>query len=177
MVKQQKAYSTSGEGSHYRQDSPSEAAAAATDSAKHSDTDDEDLFAAEDEFLKGLPRVNVGALMLPPIWGFGHGMWVTVLYYPAWLFADNSFYSAYSDPSVLSIVLAAVVFATLTAVTIVFAIVSQPLAAHRAENRGVDRQTYLHREHRWAIGCVIGGVALLVAATLYNLLIRPSLGI
>ncbi len=131
----------------------------------------------EDEFLKGLPRFNVGAFFLPPIWGFGHGMWATVLFYPAWLFADNSFYSAFEDPSVLSVVLALIVLVTLTAATIIFAIVSQPFAAHRAEDMGVDRATYLRREHKWAIGCVIGGVALLIAATLYNLLIRPSLGI
>ncbi len=177
MDNQQETYSGSDKKDpSYRQDSVAEEAVAATGSAEHSD-DDENLFDAEDKFLEGLPRFNVGAFMLPPIWGFGHGMWVTVLFYPAWLFADNSFYSAYSDPSVLSIVLAAVVFVTLTVVTIVFAIVSQPLAAHRAENRGVDRQTYLRGEHRWAIGCVIGGIALLIAATLYNLLIRPSLGI
>ncbi len=138
-------------------------------------TDEEML--REDAFLKGLPRFNVAAFFLPPIWGFGHGMWATILFYPVWLFADDTFYSAYENPTTLSIILALIVLVSLTVATVIFAITSQPLAAHRAEDRGVDRATYLRRERGWAIGCVIGGVALLVAATVYNLTIRPTLGI
>ena len=44
-------------------------------------TDEE--IAREDEFLKGLPRFNIGAFLLPPIWGAAHGFWVTILFYPA----------------------------------------------------------------------------------------------
>lgn len=130
----------------------------------------------EEKFLKGLPRVNVGALFLPPIWGPGHGIWVTILFYPIWLFADNMFYAAYENPSAMSIALALIVFASLAAGTIAFAIVSQPFAAHRAERMGVDRATYLRRERGWAIGCVIAGVIMIVLATYYNLVIRPTVG-
>lgn len=130
----------------------------------------------EERFLEGLPRFNVGAFFLPPIWGPGHGMWVTILFYPIWLFADNMFYAAFENPSVMSIALALIVFVTLTAGTVAFAIVSQPFAAHRAERMGVDRETYLRREKRWTIGCVIGGAIMLVLATYYNLAIRPTLG-
>ncbi|WP_165055637.1 MULTISPECIES: viscotoxin-A3 [unclassified Adlercreutzia] len=130
----------------------------------------------EEKFLKGLPRFNVGAFFLPPIWGPAHGMWVSILFYPLWLFADNSFYAAYSNPSVLSITLALVVFVSLTVGTVVFAIVGQPFAAHRAERLGVSRETYLRREKMWAVGCVIAGVVMLALATYYNLVIRPTLG-
>lgn len=130
----------------------------------------------EEKFLKGLPRVNVGALFLPPIWGPGHGIWATILFYPIWLFADNMFYAAYENPSVMSVALALIVFVSLTAGTIAFAVVGQPFAAHRAERMGVDRATYLRRERGWAIGCVIAGVIMIVLATYYNLVIRPTVG-
>lgn len=131
---------------------------------------------SEERFMEGLPRFNVAAFLLPPIWGPAHGFWATILFYPLWLFADNMFYAAYESPSMLSVVLALVVLAALVAVTVAFAVVSQPLAAHRAEDRGVDRQAYLRRQRMWAIGCAVGGVVMLVLATYYNLVIRPTLG-
>lgn len=137
-------------------------------------TDEE--IAREEDFLRDVPRVNVGALFLPPIWGPAHGFWITILFYPLWLFADNTLYSAYSAPNALSIALAVVVLALLVAVTAVFSIVSQPLAAHRAAERGVSRKKYLARQRVWAIACVIAGCAMIAGATYYNLVIRPGLG-
>ena len=128
----------------------------------------------EDEFLKGLPRFNIGAFLLPPIWGPAHGIWVTILYYPIWLFVDNLFYATFEEPTVLAISLSVLAFVLLLGITIAFAIISQPFAAHRAEERGISRKDYLKRERAWAIGCAIGGVILLVLATSYNLLIRPG---
>ena len=127
----------------------------------------------EDKFLKGLPRFNIGAFLLPPIWGPAHGFWITILYYPAWLIADNLFYATYEDPTVLSVVLTILVAVALLGITIVFAIVSQPIAAHRAEDKGVSRETYLRRQRYWAIGCAIGAVVMLVLATVYNVNVRP----
>lgn len=137
-------------------------------------TDEE--IAREEEFLRGVPRVNIGALFLPPIWGPAHGFWITILFYPLWLFADNTFYAAYSAPSVLSVALAVVVLALLVAVTVVFSIVSQPMAAHRAAERGVGKEKYLARQRIWAVACVIVGCVMIAAATYYNLVIRAGAG-
>ena len=137
----------------------------------------DEQIAQEDEFLKGLPRINVGALFLPPIWGPAHGFWVTILFYPIWLFADNMFYAAWTERTPLAIVVALVVFATLTAGTVAFSIIAQPLAAHRAEVRGVDRRVYLRRQRVWAVVCVIAGLAMIAGATYYNLVVRPTLGL
>ena len=30
----------------------------------------EEQYAAEERLLQGVPRVNIGALFMPPIWGF-----------------------------------------------------------------------------------------------------------
>ena len=137
-------------------------------------TDEE--IAREEKFLKGIPRVNIGALFLPPIWGPAHGMWAAILFYPIWLFADNTFYAAFSAPSVLSVVFAVVVFVLLTAATVAFSIVSQPFAAHRAAEHGVSREKYRSRQRAWAVASVVVGCVMIAAATYYNLAIRPGLG-
>ena len=137
-------------------------------------TDEE--IAREEKFLKGVPRVNIGALFLPPIWGPAHGMWAAILFYPIWLFADNTFYTAFATPSVLSVVFAVIVFLLLTAATVAFSIVSQPFAAHRAAEHGISREKYLSRERIWAVVSVIVGCVMIAAATYYNLVLRPGGG-
>lgn len=132
--------------------------------------------AEEEAFLEGLPRFNVAAFLLPPIWGPAHGIWPTILFYPIWLFADNMFYAAYENPTVVSIALALVVLVSLAAGTAAFAVVSQPFAAHRAERMGVSRETYLRRQKWWVVGCAVAGVVMLALATYYNLVIRPTVG-
>ncbi|MEG0477282.1 MAG: viscotoxin-A3 [Raoultibacter sp.] len=130
----------------------------------------------EDAFLKGMPLLNIGALFLPPIWGPAHGMWATVLVYPIWLFADNAFYAAFTQRTVLSFVVAGVIFITLTLGTVVFARLAQPFAAHRAVANGKSKEDYLRAQRVWAVVCVVVGLAALAAATYYNLVIRPTLG-
>ena len=46
------------------------------------------------EMLKAVPKFNIGALFMPPIWGPAHGWWLAIVFYPLWLFADNVFYAA-----------------------------------------------------------------------------------
>lgn len=131
---------------------------------------------AEEEFLRGMPPINIGAFLLPPIWGPAHGMWATIVYYPIWLFADNVFYAAWSERTPLAIGVGAVVFVTLLAITLVFARLSQPFAAHRAVARGISKERYLKRERVWAVACAAVGAAALAAATYYNLAVRPTVG-
>ena len=132
--------------------------------------------AYERAFLEGVPIINLGALFLPPIWGPGHGMWLTILWYPLWLLADNIFYAAYADPQVLSVVLAVVVFICLTAVTFLFARFAQVRALHRAvDEQGKTKEQYLRTERSWTVGCVAAGIVLLVLATWYNVSIRGGM--
>lgn len=130
----------------------------------------------EEKFMKGLPRINWAAFLLPPIWGPPHGFWVTILFYPAWLICDNVIYGAYEAPSWLSILFAVLALAVMVAVTLAFAVVSQPIAAHRAQDKGISRSDYLKKQRVWAIGCLIGGIAMIAFATYYNLVIRPGVG-
>ena len=76
----------------------------------------------------------------------------------------------------LAIAIALIVLLTLTAGTVAFAILGQPFAAHRAAGLGQDKETYLKRERVWTAACVIAGLAMIAAATYYNLVIRPTVG-
>lgn len=127
----------------------------------------------EEAFMKGLPRVNVGALLMPAIWGPAHGFWATILFYPAWLIADNVFYAAYESPTTLSVIIACLTFVILLGIAIAFSIVAQPLAAHRAERAGVSRATYLKREKIWIVVSAIIAVVFIALATWYNIAWRP----
>ncbi len=133
----------------------------------------DEQIAQEDAFLKGLPRVNIGALLMPPIWGPAHGFWVTILYYPAWLLADNVFYAAVQDPTPLALVIAILTFVLLLGITVAFAVVAQPMAAHRAEAKGVSRADYLKRQRIWAVVSALIGLLFIGLATYYNLELRP----
>ncbi len=135
----------------------------------------DEQIAREEEFLSGMPRVNLGALFLPPVWGAAHGLWVAILFYPLWLVADNCFYGAFANPSPLSIGLALIVLVSLVAATVVFAVLGQPFAAHWSAARGVTKEQYLRRQRVWAAVSIIVGVAMVAAATYYNLEIRPTL--
>lgn len=128
----------------------------------------------EADFLKGLPRINIAALLLPPIWGPFHGFWITILFYPAWILTDNLIYAAWAEPSTMSIAFAVLTVLTLLALTIIFSMVSQPIAAHRAEDNGISRQEYLKKQRYWAIGCAIGAIIMLALASYYNLYLRTS---
>ena len=132
----------------------------------------DEQIAQEEEFLKGLPPINIGALFMPGIWGPAHGYWACILFYPLYLFADNLFYSAYMMREAWVIALAVIVGVLLLAVHVGFARVSQPLSAHKADNKGVSRQAYLKRERIWAVVSVILAIAALAWATYYNLNIR-----
>lgn len=136
----------------------------------------DEQIAAEERFLEGIPRWSIGALFLPPIWGPAHGLWIAILFYPLWLFADNMFYAAFFERTPLAIALAVIVGVALLGVTLLFSRLSQPYAAHRAHTRGVSKLTFVHRERLWAIVSVIVGLAMIAFATWYNLGIRPGVG-
>ncbi len=130
----------------------------------------------EEVSLKGLPPINLGALFMPPIWGPAHGIWITILYYPAWLLLDNLFYGAYENPQPLSIVLSIIAGVVLAGVTVIFARASQVYALHRDLNRGRTKEQYRKRQVIWAIAMAILAAVMLALATYYNLVIRPTMG-
>lgn len=132
--------------------------------------------AVEKKFLQGIPRFNIGAFFMPAIWGPAHGIWAAIIFYPLWLIADNMFYAAFTAQTPMSIVLAVIAFAITFAVTIAFTLIGQPIAAHRAAARGKSKEQYLKEQRIWAVVCIAIAIVALVAATYYNLVIRPTVG-
>ncbi len=130
---------------------------------------------AESAFLEGVPRLNIAAFLMPPIWGPVHGIWVTILYYPLWLLADNCFVNAVVAQTPLAIVLAVIVALILLLMTTAFSIISQPFALHRAVENGVSKETYLRRQRIWAVAMAVVAVIAIGAATYYNLCINPDI--
>ena len=135
----------------------------------------DEQIAQEEAVLEGIPRINIGALFLPPVWGAAHGFWVLLLFYPLWLVADNLFFAAYTERTFFSIAIALVVFVSLLLGTIAFSLIGQPLAAHRAAAQGLDKPTYLRRQKVWAVVSVVVGLIMIAAATYYNLFLRAGL--
>ncbi|MBE6472470.1 MAG: viscotoxin-A3 [Coriobacteriaceae bacterium] len=126
----------------------------------------------EEKFLKGLPRVNWGALLMPGVWGPAHGFWICILFYPLYIFIDNLFFAAYTTQEAWVIALAVIGGLLLFGATVAFALISQPIAAHRADDKGVTREQYLKRERIWAVVSLVLAVAALSWATYYNLCVR-----
>lgn len=120
--------------------------------------------------LQVVPRINIGALFMPPIWGPAHGMWLTILFYPLWLLADNCFYAAYAEPSPLSIVIAISVGILLVVGTFLFAGIAQHKGVHRAvSEKNMTVEAYRRAERIWAVVSIIIALVALVFATWFNL--------
>ena len=133
----------------------------------------DEQIAAEDRFMRGLPRFNLAAFLIAPIWGPAHGFWITILYYPAWVLLDNVIYTAIWEPSPLSIIVAILSAALMIGVSVIFSLTAQPMAAHRAEDKGVSREDYLRRQRIWAVVSVVVAVIMVALATWYNVAFRP----
>lgn len=136
----------------------------------------DEQIAREREFLEGIPRINIGALLIPPIWGPAHGFWASILFYPVWMFADNIFYAAVTERTPLSIALAVAVLATLVVGSVAFSLIGQPFAAHRAAGMGRGKEEYLRRERIWAFAGAAVALVVVALATYYNLVVRPTAG-
>lgn len=128
-----------------------------------------------DSLMEGVPRVNIGALFLPPVWGPAHGIWVAIVFYPLWLVADTCFVNAFVERTPLALGLGSVVFVALTAVHIGFAVISQRYALHRTVALGRTKEAYLKRQRIWAVVGVVAGLAMIALATYYNLAFNPRI--
>jgi hypothetical protein len=131
--------------------------------------------ALANEYLEGTPKLNIGALLVPPLWGPAKGIWATILWYPFWVFADNCLFAWWSTGTVLATVVGVLTLIITIAVTVAFAYFSRPYAAIRAIRQGKSKEEFQRGEVRWAIIGAIVAVLLLTLATYYNLCVRVPL--
>lgn len=128
------------------------------------------------DYLTGVSRFNLGALFMPPIWGPAHGMFATLLWYPAWILADNMVFTAYSLRSATSIVFAVLTIVILVAFAFYFSYAMQPRAALYCIEHGKTKEQFQRRQRRWAVLAIVLAALMLGFATYYNLNLRPLVG-
>lgn len=121
---------------------------------------------AKEDPVPQLPRFNLAAFLLPPVWGPFHGQWAGVIFLPIWLFADNVVAVSLGGGASLGGVI--VVVATLS---------TQALFAKRANGAGWRRVAnritvaeYAHRERIWAALSIPVAVVLFGSAVYYRLM-------
>jgi len=133
----------------------------------------DELIEKERQMMEGIMPISIGALILPMLWGPAHGIWITILYYPAWMFVDNLIYNTVHMPTIQNIIMTAIVVAVMILVSLVFARLANPQAAHRAAAQGKTKEQYIKSERIWTIASIIVAIIAIVLATYYNLNIRP----
>ena len=114
---------------------------------------------AEGEAVPALPRFNLAAFLIPPIWGPAHGEWVGAVFLPIWLFADSIIASAGRGGVATSVAAVVVVGCTL-AFGGFFAKRANGLAFRRVCGR-MSVEEYVRRERRWAIASLPAAAGLI----------------
>ena len=129
----------------------------------------------QDDDLARLPRVSLGALFMPAVWGPAHGQWVTILFYPLWIFADSCFVNGVLLGG-LAAVLAVTVFIGMALITVFYARTAGRRAYLRVAGR-IPLERYLRYERIWAFASLAIALLFFALATWYNLTIRLPQGI
>ena len=112
-----------------------------------------------DEPVPSLPRFNLAAFLIPPIWGPAHGIWAGAIFLPIWLFADSVIVSAVRYGERGQWIGAALVIAATLAFEYFFARRANGVAFRRIMHKATAGE-YARRQRTWAI------VAIPVAAAL-----------
>lgn len=126
---------------------------------------------APEEPVPSLPRFNLAAFLVPPIWGPAHGQWTGAIFLPLWLFADSTFRSVGRNAATM--IAAVVVGAGTLAAMAWFAKRANGLAWRDQWDR-VSVAEYTKRERAWALLAVPLAALLLAAALYFNLVVLPT---
>lgn len=109
------------------------------------------LVLADGEPVPTLPRFNLAAFLVPPVWGPGHGQWAGAVFLPMWLFMDSVVASAEGRGGLVAGAVAVV--AVTFGMQAWFASRANGLAWRRIAER-VSVEQYLRRERVWLAVCV-----------------------
>lgn len=120
-----------------------------------------------DEAAPVLPRFNLAAFLIPPIWGPAHGQWVGAIFLPVWLFTDSIIATAGRGGVATGVTATLVVVLTL-AFGAFFAKRANGLAYRRVMHR-MTAEEYLAAQRRWAIAAVPLAAVLLGWALWFRL--------
>lgn len=128
----------------------------------------------DNEPIPVLPRFNLAAFLIPPIWGPAHGQWAGVIFLPLWLFADSTFRSA--GVSIETAVGAGVVAVGTLAAMAWFGKRANGLAWRRRW-RTVTVSQFVRQQKRWALAAVPAAAGLAAMALYFDLVVLPGRGL
>lgn len=116
-----------------------------------------------------LPRFNLAAFLIPPVWGPFHGQWAGAIFLPIWLFADNVIASAAGRGAGA---VAGSVFVALATVgaQVFFAKRANGVAWRRVASH-MSVAEFSRRQRTWAFAAVPLAAILLGWATYYRLVL------
>lgn len=120
-----------------------------------------------------LPRFNLAAFLMPPIWGVGHGAWAGVFVLPLWLFTDSAIQAAvFMDEKAVSpsgafltVAFPVLMVAATLGAMLWFGLRGWSIAWRRVYDTGAPELSFdefLARERRWI--WLSGAVAIAVIA-------------
>lgn len=130
------------------------------------------LLVEEDDPLPRLPKLNLGALFMPALWGPAHGQWYMILFYPIWLLLDNLIYGAVHGT--FPVFIAVLAGAAVAAFTVYYALRANSYGYLRVAAEKTPEQ-YVATERKWSVLFVVIGLVFIAFASWYNIAIRPGL--
>jgi hypothetical protein len=125
-----------------------------------------------DEPVPVLPRFNLAAFLIPPLWGPAHGQWIGVAFLPIWLFMDSVIGVAGYGGNVTRVAAAIVVGLTL-AFQVWFGRRGNGLAFRRVWDK-MTLEAFVRRERVWAIVSVPVAVALVSWVFYFHLVLEAT---
>lgn len=129
---------------------------------------------ADDEPVPTLPRFNLAAFLMPPIWGPAHGAWAGGVFLPIWLFADSIIVSAARRGGVGLWIGAALVMAATLGFEYFFARRASGVAFRRVMHK-MSAEEFLRRQRTWAIASIPVALALIGWGVYFDLVLGPAL--
>jgi hypothetical protein len=117
------------------------------------------IILGDDEPVPHLPRFNLAAFLIPPVWGPGNRQWAGAFFLPMWLFADSFATAAFARGGG-ALVMAVLLVAATLGMQLFYSIYANGLA-WRIVSESLTVAEYLRRQRLWAIVSV--PLALLIA--------------
>ena len=129
---------------------------------------------AWDEPVPTLPRFNLAALLIPPVWGPAHGMWVGAIFLPIWLFADSVIVSAARLGGVGQWIGAAIVLLATLGFEYFFARRANGVAFRRVMHK-MTAEEFARRQRTWGYVAIPAAAVLIGWAVYFDLVLGPAL--
>lgn len=128
----------------------------------------------DDQAVPSLPRFNLAAFLIPPIWGPGHGVWIGAIFLPIWLFADSVIVSAARFGGRGQWIGAAIVLSATVAFEYFFARRANGVAFRRVMHK-TTAEEFVRRQRKWALVAIPVAIMLLGWGLYFDLVLGPAL--